>query len=127
MTVPGSRLHSAALVASRMRVGGCRVSSDAPLSGHCADENRDGFGRGRLTLAVVVGERQQRVGLRIVGCRASALELIRQPGETADPSLPAIAVEGFDFDEPAGRDTTRRNVVLVHEDDGPGAVDASIT
>src|SRR5229473_7506682 len=97
------------------------------LSGHRADENRDGFGRRRLTLAVVMRERQQRVGLRIVGCDASALELMRQRGEAADPSLQAIAVEGFDFDEPLGGDTTRGHVVLVHEDDAPGAVDASIT
>src|SRR5258708_11180654 len=94
--------------------------------GHGADDDRDGFCRGRLTLGVVMGERQQRIGLWIVGRNGSGLDVVGQRGEAAHHPLHAIVAQGFDVDEPVGSDAPRRHVVLVHEDDGPGPVDAAL-
>ena len=73
-----------------------------------------------------MGQRQQRIRLRIIGGDRSARDVVGQRREAAEPPFHVVIAQGVNFDERLGSDASRRHVVLVHKDDGPRAVDPPI-
>ncbi len=75
-----------------------------------------------MRLGVVVGERDQRIGLGIVGADAPPRDVVGQDPEVADDPFDVVVHGGDQVHEIVGRETAALDVGGVHEDDHPRPV-----
>src|SRR6266478_2786962 len=80
-----------------------------------ANQDRDRFCRRRPALQIMIGERQQRIGLRIIGADRAYWDAVRfRPEATHDSSF-SILGKRFDLDLVALRDAPSPHVGFIHE------------
>src|ERR1700722_4605993 len=90
------------------------------------DQNRNRFGGRSFAFHIVVRQRQQRIGLRIVRANRTLRDIVRQHLEASDHASSTVVSERFELDEGAGRDPSRFHVNFIHEDDHPASEHAAI-
>src|SRR5271166_791894 len=80
-----------------------------------ANQDRDRLCRRGPTLQIMIGERQQRIGLRIIGADRAYRDTMGFYPEPTHDSTPSVLGERFDLDLLALRDTPRLHVGFIHE------------
>src|SRR5258706_9620423 len=69
------------------------------------DQNRDRFGRRRFAFNIVVGQRKQWIGFRVVGANRTLRDGVGPRLEALHHALLSVVSERFDLDQSAGLDS----------------------
>src|SRR6266446_1291356 len=91
-----------------------------------ANQDRDRLCRRCPALQIMIGERQQRIGLRIIGADRAYWDTVRFRPKAAHDSPFSILGKRFDLDRVALRDAPRLHVGFIHKHHHAAAEHAAI-